>query len=80
MGKFIATTNGAIKDKQALRGLIVVPEIMLRSIVAVLDVETMWNKPHYFEYTTDGGNTVKAERVMVRDGVYSFYFVSQDYD
>ena len=79
MGKFTATTAGAIKDKQATRGLVVVPEVMLRSMLACLDTKLApW--PRYFEYTTDGGNTVYAERVMVRDGIYSFYFIQKDYD
>ena len=80
MSKFMSTTAGAV-DKKAPRGLAVLPESFMRTMVAVIDAcPTTFEEPRYFEWTTDGGNTICVERVFISSGVHTLYITAKDED
>lgn len=80
MSKFMASTIGAV-DKKELRGLAVIPESFVRTIIAAIDAcPTTFEEPRYFEWTTDGGNTICVERVFISSGVHTLYITLKDSD
>jgi hypothetical protein len=86
MPKFVASSVGAVPGKgeisSLVKGTACIPESMVRTMLATIDTKLPNNMmPHrYFEWTTDCGNTICAERVNIRDNQYSWYFTMKDND
>ena len=86
MPKFVASSVGAVQGKGEVsslaNGTACIPESMIRTMLATIDVKLPDSMtPHrYFEWTTDCGNTVCAERVHITGNQYSWYFTLKDSD
>ena len=79
MPKFMATYAGAV-DHKTPRGMVVLPEVFMRTILATLEATPTIDEPRYFEWTTDIGNTICVERVYISSGVYTLYITNKDSD